>query len=58
MHIWPSNFIWEVQHTEYDGVYINATHVTLNESDASDSITWLHFKLLNAHFSKTNGCFG
>ena len=46
---------------------LSATHVTLNESDASESITWPHFKLLNAHFSvhyldnahfsKTNGCF-
>ena len=45
----------------------SATHVTLNESDASESITWLHFKLRNTHFrahyldsthfSKTNGCF-
>jgi len=41
--------------------------VTLNESDASESITLPHFKSLsahfsvhyldNAHFSKTNGCF-
>ena len=42
--------------------------MTLNESDASQSITWLRFKSLNEHFSvhyldnahslKTNGCFG
>jgi len=30
---------------------ISATHVTLSESDASELITWPHFKLLNAHFS-------
>jgi len=49
-------------------ISISATHVTLNESDASESITWPRFKSLNAHFgvhyldnanfSKTNGCFG
>ena len=47
---------------------ITSTHVTLNESDASESITWrsiksviAHFSvpyLDNAHFSKINGCFG
>ena len=37
---------------------INATHVTLNESDASELITRLNIKSLNAHFSKTDGCFG
>jgi len=36
----------------------SATHVTLNESDASESITCLCFESHNAHFSKTNGCFG
>jgi len=46
---------------------LSATHVTLNESDASESITWPRFKSLNAHFSvpyldnahfsKTNSCF-
>jgi len=49
-------------------ISISATHVTLNESDASGSITWQSFKSLNAHFgvhyldnahfSKTNSCFG
>ena len=28
---------------------ISATHMTLNESDTSESITWLYFKLVNAH---------
>jgi len=35
---------------------ISVIHVTV-KSDASESITWLHFKLCNAHFSKTNSCF-
>ena len=29
----------------------SATHMTLNESDTPESITWPHFKSLNAHFS-------
>ena len=47
---------------------LNTAHVTLNESDASESITWLSIKSLiahlsvhyldNAHFSKMNGYFG
>ena len=46
---------------------ISATHVTLYESDASELIARLNIKSLNAHFSvhydnahfsKTDGCFG
>ena len=47
---------------------LSTAHMTLNESDASESITWLSIKSLiahlsvhyldNAHFSKMNGCFG
>ena len=45
---------------------ISATHVTLNKSDVSKSITWSYFKshsvhymyVDSAHFTKTNGCFG
>ena len=53
-------------HVNYAILFAN--HVTLNESDASESITWLYFKLHNAHFSvhyldsahfgKANSCFG
>ena len=25
-------------------IFVSATHVTLNESDTSESITWLYFK--------------
>jgi len=35
-------------------IQFSVTHVTLNKSDASKSITWPCFKLLNAHFSKIN----
>ena len=43
---------------------LSATHVTLNESDASESITRRSIKSLiahfrdNAHFSKIKGCLG
>jgi len=30
---------------------ISVTHMTLNESDASESITLLYFKSRNAHFT-------
>ena len=37
---------------------ISATHVTLNELDASESITWPCFKSLNAHFSRPTAVSG
>ena len=47
---------------------LSTTHMTLNQSNASESITRLSIKSLiahfsahyldNAHFSKINGCFG